>query len=128
MAFFKSAARPNAEEKRPPRHFRAIVFSLPSPLLPPKLEQLTRSGTSVCSGAAPGPLADNQLLPSHQQFILQKICILQTHQGHGGLTVLEWKGRVPSLLCLSLSLLGGLTMPEWKGRVPLTRSHCERIT
>ncbi|GBP46065.1 hypothetical protein EVAR_41418_1 [Eumeta japonica] len=24
--------------------------------------------------------------------------------------------------------LGGLTMPEWKGRVPLTRSHCERIT
>ncbi|GBP47715.1 hypothetical protein EVAR_14246_1 [Eumeta japonica] len=35
----------------------------------------------------------------------------------------EWKGRVPSLLCLSLSLLGGLTMPEWKGRVPLTRSH-----
>ncbi|GBP70229.1 hypothetical protein EVAR_7496_1 [Eumeta japonica] len=40
----------------------------------------------------------------------------------------EWKGRVPSLLCLSLSLLGGLTMPEWKGRVPLTRSHCERIT
>ncbi|GBP91085.1 hypothetical protein EVAR_68428_1 [Eumeta japonica] len=39
----------------------------------------------------------------------------------GGLTVLEWKGRVPSLLCLSLSLLGGLTMPEWKGRVPLTR-------
>ncbi|GBP75763.1 hypothetical protein EVAR_60076_1 [Eumeta japonica] len=33
-----------------------------------------------------------------------------------------------SLLCLSLSLLGGLTMPEWKGRVPLTPSHCERIT
>ncbi|GBP64488.1 Trissin receptor [Eumeta japonica] len=31
-------------------------------------------------------------------------------------------------LALSLSLLGGLTMPEWKGRVPLTRSHCERIT
>ncbi|GBP76815.1 hypothetical protein EVAR_42666_1 [Eumeta japonica] len=47
----------------------------------------------------------------------------------GGLTVLEWKGRVPfTFLCLSLSLLGGLTMPEWKGRVPLTRSHCERIT
>ncbi|GBP32819.1 Retrovirus-related Pol polyprotein from type-1 retrotransposable element R2 [Eumeta japonica] len=45
----------------------------------------------------------------------------------GGLTVLEWKGRVPFTLCLSLSLLGGL-MPEWKGRVPLTRSHCERIT
>ncbi|GBP61121.1 hypothetical protein EVAR_46772_1 [Eumeta japonica] len=39
-----------------------------------------------------------------------------------------WKGRVPQLLCLSLSLLGGLTMPEWKGRVPLYCSHCERIT
>ncbi|GBP51767.1 hypothetical protein EVAR_97045_1 [Eumeta japonica] len=42
----------------------------------------------------------------------------------GGLTVLEWKGRVPHFLCLSL---GGLTMPEWKGRVPHC-SHCERIT
>ncbi|GBP22114.1 hypothetical protein EVAR_94154_1 [Eumeta japonica] len=30
---------------------------------------------------------------------------------------------------ISTSLgIGGLTMPEWKGRVPLTRSHCERIT
>ncbi|GBP33267.1 hypothetical protein EVAR_5222_1 [Eumeta japonica] len=36
--------------------------------------------------------------------------------------------RAFHFLCLSLSLLGGLTMPEWKGRVPLTRSHCERIT
>ncbi|GBP39598.1 hypothetical protein EVAR_26681_1 [Eumeta japonica] len=45
----------------------------------------------------------------------------------GGLTVLEWKGRVPFTF-MSVSLLGGLTMPEWKGRVPLTRSHCERIT
>ncbi|GBP00397.1 hypothetical protein EVAR_956_1 [Eumeta japonica] len=43
-----------------------------------------------------------------------------------GLTVLEWKGRVPFTFSVSL-LLGGLTMPEWKGRV-LTRSHCERIT
>ncbi|GBP17555.1 hypothetical protein EVAR_12265_1 [Eumeta japonica] len=31
-------------------------------------------------------------------------------------------------LALSLSLLGGLTVLEWKGRVPLTLSHCERIT
>ncbi|GBP48916.1 hypothetical protein EVAR_96897_1 [Eumeta japonica] len=46
----------------------------------------------------------------------------------GGLTVLEWKGRVPFTFYVCLSLLGGLTMPEWKGRVPLTRSHCERIT
>ncbi|GBP30076.1 hypothetical protein EVAR_14594_1 [Eumeta japonica] len=45
-----------------------------------------------------------------------------------GLTVLEWKGRVPFTFYVCLSLLGGLTMPEWKGRVPLTRSHCERIT
>ncbi|GBP36291.1 Modular serine protease [Eumeta japonica] len=36
--------------------------------------------------------------------------------------------RAFHFLCLSLLLLGGLTMPEWKGRVPLTRSHCERIT
>ncbi|GBP89172.1 hypothetical protein EVAR_90309_1 [Eumeta japonica] len=36
--------------------------------------------------------------------------------------------RAFHFVCLSLSLLGGLTMPEWKGRVPLTRSHCERIT
>ncbi|GBP59311.1 hypothetical protein EVAR_40696_1 [Eumeta japonica] len=57
-------------------------------------------------------------------------CRSESEEGRvlGGLTVLEWKGRVPSFLCLSLSLLGGLTMPEWKGRVPLTRSHCERIT
>ncbi|GBP11912.1 hypothetical protein EVAR_74542_1 [Eumeta japonica] len=46
----------------------------------------------------------------------------------GGLTVLEWKGRVPFTFMSVSLLLGGLTMPEWKGRVPLTRSHCERIT
>ncbi|GBP91028.1 hypothetical protein EVAR_62172_1 [Eumeta japonica] len=35
--------------------------------------------------------------------------------------------RAFTFMSVSL-LLGGLTMPEWKGRVPLTRSHCERIT
>ncbi|GBP22422.1 hypothetical protein EVAR_78598_1 [Eumeta japonica] len=47
----------------------------------------------------------------------------------GGLTVLEEGTRAFHFLCLSLSLLGGLTMPEWKGRVPSPASFlCSRST
>ncbi|GBP34283.1 hypothetical protein EVAR_13422_1 [Eumeta japonica] len=46
----------------------------------------------------------------------------------GGLTVLEWKGRVPfTFMSVSLALRRA-NHARVEGRVPLTRSHCERIT